>query len=75
MGCPPSEVRPGAWPQHISGGPERVREMLEIMAADLGAEEIVLQDMVARRTDRLRSYELLAEAFELTASPAGAAVR
>lgn len=61
----PSRVRPGSWPQHISGGPGRVREMLEIMAADLGADEIVLQDLIGRRDDRLRSYELLAEAFDL----------
>ena len=65
---PPSDVRPGSWPQHISGGPRRVREMLEIMAADVGAREIVCQDMIAERADRLRSYELLAEVFELTQS-------
>jgi hypothetical protein len=46
--------------------------MLETMAADLGAGEIVIQDMLARREDRLRSYELLAHAFEL-AAPAGVA--
>jgi luciferase family oxidoreductase group 1 len=61
----PSEVAPGSWPQHISGGPERIREMLEIMAADVGAREIVIQDLIARRDDRLRSYELLAETFGL----------
>lgn len=64
----PSEVAPGSWPQHISGGPRRVREMLEVMAADLGAQEIVIQDMIARREDRIRSYELLADAFALTAA-------
>ena len=39
--------------------------MLGIMAADVGAQEIVIQDLIARREDRLRSYELLAEAFRL----------
>jgi len=62
----PSRVAPGSWPQHISGGPQHVREMLEVMAADLDAKEIVIQDMIARREDRLRSYELLADAFELS---------
>jgi alkanesulfonate monooxygenase SsuD/methylene tetrahydromethanopterin reductase-like flavin-dependent oxidoreductase (luciferase family) len=69
----PSEVRPGSWPQHISGGPTRVRDMLEVMAADLGAEEIVVQDLIARRTDRIRSYELLAGAFDLAAESAAVA--
>lgn len=67
----PSDVVPGSWPQHVSGGPQRVREMLEIMAADVGAAEIVLQDMIADRGDRARSYELLADAFAL-AKPAPA---
>ncbi|HVW44604.1 MAG TPA: LLM class flavin-dependent oxidoreductase [Amycolatopsis sp.] len=63
----PSQVRPGSWSQHISGGPDTIRDMLQIMADDLGAEEIVLQDMIARREDRLRSYALLADTFELSA--------
>jgi luciferase family oxidoreductase group 1 len=62
----PSRVTRGSWPQHISGGPRRVREMLTLMAADLGAKEIVLQDLIGSREDRLRSYELLAEEFDLT---------
>jgi hypothetical protein len=40
--------------------------MLETMAADVGASEIVLQDMIGDAADRWRSYELLAEAFELS---------
>ena len=68
----PSDVTPGSWPQHISGSPDTVRGMLQIMAADLGATEIVLQDMIARRSDRLRSYQLLAEVFELSTVPASA---
>lgn len=63
----PSHVVPGSWPQHVSGGPQRVRDMLEVMAADLGAEEIVVQDLISRRDDRIRSYGLLADAFALTA--------
>lgn len=66
----PSDVRPGAWPQHISGGPERVAEMLQIMADDVGAKEIILQDLIARREDRVRSYELLAGALLPAPGPA-----
>lgn len=61
----PSQVKPGSWPQHISGSPHTIRDMLQIMADDLGAEEIVVQDMIARREDRLHSYALLSEAFDL----------
>jgi len=42
--------------------------MLEVMAADLGAQEIVIQDRIARRDDRIRSYELLADVFAPTIS-------
>ena len=63
----PSVVAPSSWPQHISGGPERVREMLEIMAVDVGADEIVVQDLIAGQDDRVASYELLADAFALSA--------
>lgn len=61
----PSVVSPGSWPQHISGGPSRVREMLEVMAADLGADEIVVQDLIASQVDRQESYALIADAFDL----------
>lgn len=63
----PTELSRGSWPKHLSGGPQRVRQMLESMAAEVGAHEIVLQDRIARRTDRIRSYELLADAFALPA--------
>lgn len=66
----PSRVAPGAWPQHISGSPTRVHEMLQVMAADVGAHEIVVQDLIADQKDRLASYELIAEAFELTTDAA-----
>jgi luciferase family oxidoreductase group 1 len=65
----PSRVVAGQWPQHISGGPERVRALLGEMAAEIGAREIVIQDLLERRADRVRSYELIAEAFDLRAAP------
>jgi alkanesulfonate monooxygenase SsuD/methylene tetrahydromethanopterin reductase-like flavin-dependent oxidoreductase (luciferase family) len=64
----PSQVAPGSWPQHISGGPYRIRDLLETMTDEIGAEEIVVQDMIARPADRTRSYDLIAGAFELAAA-------
>jgi luciferase family oxidoreductase group 1 len=57
---PPSEFGDGPWPQHISGGPERVRDMLGQMAKECEADEIMIQDMIADHAERLRSYELIA---------------
>lgn len=56
----PVEVKPGSWPARISGTPAQMAEMLRIIAADVGAEEVVIQDQIARHEDRVRSYELLA---------------
>ena len=61
----PTQYRPGDWPRSISAAPDRLREMLEAMAAEVGADELVLQDLIAEPADRQRSYELIAQAFEL----------
>ena len=52
----------------VVGTPEQVRERLLAMAADYQADELIVVDD-HRTTSRraLRSYELLAEAFELRA--------
>jgi luciferase family oxidoreductase group 1 len=49
----------------VSGTPEQVREQLTQIAADYDVDEIVAVTITADFGDRLRSYELLAEAFEL----------
>jgi luciferase family oxidoreductase group 1 len=49
----------------ISGTPEGVKEQLTQLANDFGVDEIICSCMTAVREDRLRSFELLAEAFEL----------
>lgn len=54
----------------IVGDPRGVRARIEELAGRTGADEIMVTTNVYDHTERLRSYELLAEAFEI--SPAGA---
>jgi luciferase family oxidoreductase group 1 len=65
MGARPAPSLPNGstWPMHLSGGPERVRDVLCHMVDETGADELVVQDMIADQTDRRRSYELLAKSF------------
>jgi luciferase family oxidoreductase group 1 len=66
----PTRYIPGEWPRQISAAPTRLREMLESMADEVGADEIVLQDLIADPTDRRDSYRLIAETFDLGPQPA-----
>lgn len=50
----------------ISGTKEQVKEQLTQLANDFDLEEIVVATMTYSQEDRLRSFELLAEAFELS---------
>jgi alkanesulfonate monooxygenase SsuD/methylene tetrahydromethanopterin reductase-like flavin-dependent oxidoreductase (luciferase family) len=65
----PSRLDGDTWPRQLSGSPGRVRELLEEMAATTGVDELMLQDMIARPADRLRSYELIADVFDLVPHP------
>ena len=47
------------------GTPERVKSGLEAMAAALGLDEIMAVSITHDHGDRVRSYELLADAFGL----------
>jgi len=49
----------------IVGTPEQVRERLDALAQAHGAEELVVVTITYDFASRLRSYELLAQAFEL----------
>ena len=60
----PTEVEHGVWPRHLSGEPGRLASMLEQLATEAGADEVMVQDLVADPVDRIRSYQLLAAAFE-----------
>ena len=50
----------------LVGGPERLRERLEALALELDVSEFVVVTITYHFEDRLRSYELLAEAFGLS---------
>jgi alkanesulfonate monooxygenase SsuD/methylene tetrahydromethanopterin reductase-like flavin-dependent oxidoreductase (luciferase family) len=51
----------------VIGGPETAREGFEKLLADTGADELMVTTMVHDHADRIRSYELVAELFELAA--------
>ena len=54
----------------VSGTPAQVHAQLTQMAAEYGVDEITAVTITARFEDRVRSYELLAEAFELVPATA-----
>lgn len=59
--------RGSEWPRVIVGAPEQVRERLTRMASELHVDELMVVTVVHDHGARLRSYELLAEAFGLEA--------
>jgi luciferase family oxidoreductase group 1 len=61
---PPSEL--GDWPPYFAGTPESVRHQLIDMASVLHIDELMIVTIVHNHRARMRSYELLAEAFNLT---------
>lgn len=61
----PTTIVDGQWPRFVAGGPDDVRETLDRMVAESGADELMIQNLIADPVDRRRSHELLAEAFDL----------
>jgi alkanesulfonate monooxygenase SsuD/methylene tetrahydromethanopterin reductase-like flavin-dependent oxidoreductase (luciferase family) len=53
----------------IAGAPEQVRARLLALAAEYGVDELVVVTITHDFKARLRSYELLAEAFGLAPPP------
>lgn len=51
--------------RHVLGTPELVRARIEELVAATGADEVMITSMVHDHAARLRSYELIAEAFAL----------
>lgn len=49
----------------ISGTPDQVKQQIEQLAAAYGVDEVVVATITHDFADRIRSYELLAEAFDL----------
>ncbi len=52
----------------IVGAPDTVRALIEAKARDCGADEVMVVSNLHGHAERLRSYELLAEAFGLGAA-------
>jgi alkanesulfonate monooxygenase SsuD/methylene tetrahydromethanopterin reductase-like flavin-dependent oxidoreductase (luciferase family) len=50
----------------ICGPPDHVRTELEALAQRTGADELMITTMIHGPADRLRSYELLAETWDLS---------
>ena len=67
LGGPPEPTLyvPGRWPRSVAAGPERLRDLLEAMVAEVEADELMIQDLIGTASDRLASYRLIAEAFDL----------
>ena len=49
----------------VVGGPEKVRDELQALATGHAADELMLVTITHDHEDRVRSYELIAEAFDL----------
>ncbi|WP_137289393.1 LLM class flavin-dependent oxidoreductase [Natronorubrum halophilum] len=62
----PTSIEPGEWPRAISGSPETVRDLLEELTAQVGVDEVVVQNQIADPEDTRRSHELLADAADLS---------
>lgn len=61
----PTWIVDGQWPRFVAGGPADVRTTLEQMVAESGADEIMVQDLIADPEVRQHSRALLAETFDL----------
>lgn len=61
----PTGIVGGQWPQFVAGDPGQVRATIEQMIEESGADEVMVQNLIADPADRLRSHTLLAEAFNL----------
>ena len=62
----PTSIVGGQWPQFVAGSPAEVRAILEQMIEESGADELMVQNMIADRAQRRHSHALLAETFGLT---------
>ena len=56
---------PAPDPRLLSGSPSRLREAIEELVALAGADEVIVQDLIADPAARRESYELLADVFDL----------
>jgi luciferase family oxidoreductase group 1 len=68
LGSLPEPATPSGeeWPRYFAGAPETVREQLIDMASVLNVDEVMVVTIVHDHRARMHSYELLAEAFNLS---------
>jgi luciferase family oxidoreductase group 1 len=66
-GSPPTDSR-GGGRRAVIGSPEKVRAGIEEVAAAYGAEEVMVVTITYDHAARRRSYELIADAFGLSAA-------
>ncbi len=65
IGADPLHVQPGR-PEMIVGTPDRVRADLEALAASYETDEVLVVSITWDHKTRVRSYELIAEVFEMS---------
>lgn len=63
----PTGIVGGRWPRFIAGDPAGVRATIEQMVAESGADEVMIQNIIADPADRYASHERLAAVFDLEA--------
>lgn len=61
----PATLDPDEWPRAISGSPETLAGLLGQLGERVGADEVMIQHIVADHDDALRSHELLANGVGL----------
>lgn len=59
----------GEWPRYVVGTPDKVKAELDRIADALKLDEIMIVTIVHDHNERVRSYELLAEAYGLNVVP------
>jgi luciferase family oxidoreductase group 1 len=67
LGADPVARGSGEWPRYVVGAPEQVRDELELMAASLQVEEMMIIAILHDYQARQRSYRLVAEACKIPA--------
>ncbi|MFD8220274.1 hypothetical protein ACFV2U_43035 [Streptomyces sp. NPDC059697] len=62
----PTLITDGRWPRQLAGNPATIRDQIEQMTKATGAEEVMVQDVIADPEARAHSRALLAQALGVT---------
>ena len=62
----PEHLPAGEWSRAVSGSPSTVRSLLEGMTEQVGADEVVVQNLIEDPDDRIESHRLIAEGVGLS---------